>query len=140
LKFQSSHPFLLFIYFFQFLALCIEVEIIYEFGFNPRVPSNLITWSLIWRMISSTSRALAWFLWSYSEMWSISMSTRDVRINQGKLGTLWHKWVFFTICTKFDSFPIFPFESVNFFDWDMWFIEIISSYCGVNFWLQQTWL
>ncbi len=84
-------------------------------------------------MISSTSTALAWFLWSNSKTWSVSMSIRDVIINQGKLGIFLCKWVFFTICRRFDSFSIFPFESVSFSNWDMWFIKIISSCCGMNF-------
>ncbi len=64
---------------FLFLAFYIEVEVIYEFCLNAPSILNLITWSLVWCMISSASKALAWFHWSNSSMRSVPMSTRDVK-------------------------------------------------------------
>jgi hypothetical protein len=74
--------------FFLFLTFYIEVEVLYQFCFNPLGMLNLITWSLVRCMISSASKALTWFHWSNSGMWSISMSTRDVKTRQKRLGTL----------------------------------------------------
>jgi hypothetical protein len=123
--------------FFSFLVFYIEVEVLCQFCFNPASMSNLITWSLVC-MIVFTSKASTWFHWSNSRMWSVLMFTKDVKTSQGRLGTLWHKKVFFTICTRFDSCLVFPFEYVNFSNWNMWLTKIFFSWCSVNFWLQRT--
>lgn len=133
-------PFICFyVYVFVFIALCIEVEVICEFFKNPQSQSNLITWSLVWCMTSSASRASAWFHWSNLRMSLMPMFTKDVRTNQGKLGILWHMKVFLTICTRFASFLVFQIQCVRFFGWDMWFTKITSCWCNMSFWLQRTW-
>jgi hypothetical protein len=74
--------------FFLFLAFYIEVEVFYQFCFNPPSMLNLITWSLVWSMVSSASKASAWFHWSNSRMWSVPMSIKDVKTSQGRFGIL----------------------------------------------------
>ncbi len=102
--------------FFQFLVLCtcIEIEVFFQFCFNPPSLSNLIMSSQVWCMIFPTSKTLRWFHWSNSRMSTFIMSTRDVKTSPKRCGTLWQKEVFKTICTRFDSCPIFPFEFVSY--------------------------
>jgi hypothetical protein len=99
---------------FQRLSLCIKIEIFFQFCLNPLGLSNLIMSSHVWCMISFASKALAYFHWSNPRMSSVPMSTKDVKTSQGRLGILWCKRMFLTICTRFDSCPVFPFESFNF--------------------------
>jgi hypothetical protein len=73
---------------FQFLALCIEIEVLFQFCFNPLGLSNLITSSQVWCMISFASRASTWFHWSNSRSSPIPMFIRNVRTNQGRRGTI----------------------------------------------------
>jgi hypothetical protein len=102
--------------FFQFLVLCtcIEIKVFFQFCFNPPCLSHLIMSSQVWCMTPSTSKTSRWFHWSNSKMSSFLMSTRDMKTCPKRCGTLWHKRVFLTICTRFDSCLIFPFEFVNY--------------------------
>ncbi len=102
--------------FFQFLVLCtcIEIEVFFQFCFNPPCLSNLIMSSQFWCMTVFASKTSRWFHRSNSRMSSFLMSTRDVKTSPKRCGILWHKRVFFTICMRFNSRPIFPFEFVNY--------------------------
>ncbi len=109
------------LYYFQFaffqslvLCTCIEIEVVFQFCFNPTCLSNLIMLNQVWCMTSSASKTSRWFHWSNSRMSSFLMSTRYVKISPKRCGILWHKRVFLTICTKFDFHPIFPFEFFNY--------------------------
>ncbi len=88
---------------FQFLTLCIEVEIFFQICFNPPSLSNLITSKQVWCITFSMPKASGWFHWSNSRMSLILMFTRNVKTSPKRCGTLWCKKVFWTICIKFDS-------------------------------------
>ncbi len=115
-RFQSSNLYYFQSTFFQFLVLCtcIEIKVFFQFGFNPPCLSNLIMSSQVWCMIPSTSKTLRLFHWSNPRMPFFFMFTRDVKTCPKRCGTFWHKRIFFTICTRFDSCLIFPFEFVNY--------------------------